>query len=110
MIGDVFYPVALICVFFSLIILVGIGASYLWLRWLNARMTRCPACGQKGGGELVSSDVVTTKSYIDWKDAAHSKGVRVREQTYADHFRCEHCGHEWETTGQEKKRVPLKQG
>ncbi len=113
--GDVFFPLMLVCGFFGIIILVGIVFSYLWLRWLNAQMTKCPECGRKGAGELVNTDVINAKSYTVWKDARNVLGwdasrrrrVRVTENTYEDSFRCQFCGHQWVMTAQEKKESPV---
>ena len=43
--GDVIVPMMLICGFFGIMLLVGIVFSYLWLRWFNAQVTKCPECG-----------------------------------------------------------------
>lgn len=112
---DIVFPVLLVCGLFAFIILVGIGYTYLWLLWLNARATKCPECRRRGGGELVDREVIDSKSYTHWKDppsifgrdAIRRQRVRVTEKTYGDHLRCKHCGHEWIVVAQEMKHGPV---
>ena len=107
------YPVLLVCGLFSTILVVGIGFSYLWLVWLEKEATKCPECGKKGAGELVESDVIHSYVHTEWRDASifsRDRGqrqlIQVTEKTYEDHFKCEHCGHQWVKTAQETKRTP----
>jgi hypothetical protein len=114
MAADVFVPVLLVCGLFGLIILAGIGMSYVSLLWFNAQMTKCPACGRRGAGEFLDAQVVDSKSSIERRSTAFRFGgqadrrVRVTEKTYEEHFRCEHCGHEWTRTAREKNTTPIK--
>lgn len=109
--AEILFPTLLVLIFFGLIILTGIVFSYLWLRWLNAEITKCPECGRRGGGELVESKVIASKAYTEWKEAqrlfgqfANRKQIRVTEKTYEDHFECQNCGHQWTQTAQERKQ------
>jgi hypothetical protein len=114
--GATLYPLFLVCGLFGLIIAVGIGASYFWLLFLDARARTCPHCGQRGGGNIVESEIVDSRTYTEVR---HSQGfsgagvdasqlVRISEKTYIDHYECQACRHKWTKTAQEKKRDPGK--
>ena len=113
--ADLIYPIGMICGMFGIFILAQIVITYIWLRWLSAKATRCPECGRKGAGELVDSNEIDSKAYIQWKDVRNIFGrdsgkrqrIRVSEKTYEDHFECRYCGHQWMTTAQEKKKSPV---
>ncbi len=106
------FPVLLLCGFFGIILLVGIGSTYLWLVWLDKEATKCPKCGKKGAGELVETKVLQSRVYTEWKDAWGILGrdpsrrqlMQVTEKTCEYRFECEYCGHQWTTTAQERKR------
>ena len=107
------FPVLLLCGLFGVIILVGIGFSYLWLVWLGKEATKCPECDERGAGELVESKVIHSRVYTEWKDTSmfsrdprRRQPIQVTEKTYEDHFKCKYCGHKWTTTAQERKRSP----
>jgi DNA-directed RNA polymerase subunit RPC12/RpoP len=108
------FPVLLLCGFFGIILLVGIGSTYLWLVWLDKEATKCPECGEKGAGELVETEVIQSRVYTEWKDAwgifgrdpSRRQLMQVTEKTYEDHFECEYCGHQWTTTARERKQSP----
>jgi len=112
---DVILPVLLVCGFFGLILLMGVVASYFWLRWIHAQMTTCPACGRKDAGEFVESTTLETKASVEWSNDRKRFGqifgqaqrIRVVEKTIEDRFKCEFCGHEWTTTAREKTRTPI---
>jgi len=108
------FPVLLLCGLFGIIILVGIGFSYLWLVWLGKEATKCPKCGERGAGELVESKVIHSRVYTEWKDTPRvfsrdprrRRPIQVTEKTYEDHFKCKYCGHQWTTTARGKERSP----
>lgn len=108
------FPVLLLCGLFGIILLVGIGFSYLWLVWLDKEATKCPKCGERGGGELVESEVIHSRVYTEWRDTPRMfsrdprrrQPIQVTEKTYEDHFKCKYCGHQWTKTAQERKRSP----
>ena len=72
--ADIVYPTLLVCGFFGIILLVGIGFTYLWLLWLNAAALKCPECGRRGAGELEESEVITRRSYTEWKEGSNILG------------------------------------
>ncbi len=108
---DILFPSLIVCGLFGVILVVGIGCSYLGLVWLNRRATKCPECGRVGAGELVESQVVDTKVYTDWKGAGGifargsgwRKPARVVERTYEDRLECKYCGHQWVVTAQQRE-------
>jgi transcription elongation factor Elf1 len=111
---DVLYPFLMMCGFSGLMLLVGIGSSYLWLVWWGKEATKCPECGKRGAGELVESKVTRSRVYTEWRDrwgifgrdASKRQLIQVTEKTYEDHFKCEHCGYRWTKTAHEKKHTP----
>ena len=75
------YPVLLACGLFSIILVVGIGFSYLWLVWVGKEATKCPDCGERGAGELVESEMIYLKVHTEWKDASmFSRGSSQRQR------------------------------
>jgi hypothetical protein len=113
MLDSFVFPLLLVCGIFSVIILMGIGISYLSLRWFYAEINKCPECGRRGAGEFLDSEVVNTNARIETKNTSMRFGgstaqrVRITETTHKERYRCENCGHEWERTTQEKKTDPI---
>ncbi len=101
----IIYPSAIICLLFSVIILVGIGFSYLWLKILDKQARKCPNCQRKGAGNVTESEVIASNHYMDYK---RQPARRVAEKTYQDHYECEYCGHTWTKTATETTRTPVK--
>ena len=115
MLANIVFPVLLLCGFFLLILLMGIAGSYVWLRWIHAQMTKCPACGRKDAGELVDSVTVASKTSTEWSKERKGFGqilgqpqrLRVVEKEVEDRFTCGFCGHEWTATSHEKTHTPI---
>lgn len=109
---DVVFPSLIVCGIFAIMLAVAIGCSYLWLAWLGKRATKCPECGKTGAGELVESEVIDSKSHLDWKGRSgtsqQASPLRVTEETYEDHFECRYCGHRWIKVAQWTKTIPEK--
>ncbi len=110
--ADILFPSLIVCGIFAIMLAVAIGCSYLWLLQLNKRATKCPKCGKPGAGELLDSEVIDSKSHMDWKTRSgtfrESNPIRVTEEIYKDHFECRYCGHRWMKTAQWTKTVPEK--
>lgn len=111
--AQIVFPLLLVCGAFAVMILVAIISTYFLLLWYNAQATKCPECGRKGGGEVVDSNVIDSKTYTQWKDARTMfrrdparRPVRVTEKTYEDHFVCKHCGHKWIKAAREETHGP----
>ncbi len=113
--GAVFYPLLLVCALFGVILVVGIGFSYLWLLALDALARTCPQCRKRGAGNVTASEVVDSRSFITWSQSRSLSGsrtgrprqVRVTEKSYEDHYECRHCGHQWTKTAKETERTPV---
>ena len=108
---DVLCPSLMICGLFGVILLVGIGSSYLWLVWSGKEATKCPECGKRGAGELVESKVIHSKAHTEWKTRSSLfrqdvRPVRVIEETHEDHYECQYCGHRWTKTAQWTRTTP----
>jgi len=107
----------MICGLFGVMLVVGIGFSYLWLVRLIKETTKCPECGKREAGELVESKVIDSKAHTEWKTRRDLfrqdvRPVRVTEETCEDYYECQYCGHRWtkiaqwtRTTPEEKKRT-----
>jgi hypothetical protein len=109
--GEVLYPSLLICGVFGLFFLLAVVSSYLALTWFNKRATQCPACDRKGAGEVVESRVLNSVTHTEqrtrWGLFRQDRYmVQVTDETYEDHFECQHCGHRWIKTGQWTKIAP----
>jgi hypothetical protein len=63
--SEILFPFLIVCGFLGLVLLVGVGFSYLWLVWLNKQATTCPKCGEKGAGKLVESKVIDSKTHLE---------------------------------------------
>ena len=110
---DVLFPTLIVCGLFGLILLVGIGFSYLWLVWLNKQTAKCPECGKTRAGELIESKVISSRTHTEQKTVQgifrqKVSLVQVTEETYEDHFECQYCGHRWTRTAQWTRTMPEK--
>jgi len=111
--ADVVFPSLIMCGLFAIILVVGIGSSYLWLTWLNKRATKCPECGKTGAGELVESKLIDSRSRLERKTHGsifrqRARPIRVTEEVFEDHFECQYCGHRWVRTAQWARTMPEK--
>ena len=103
-IGAVFYPLLLVCALLGVMLLVGIGFSYLWLRVLGARFNTCPNCHKQDAGRIVESVVLDSQSRMEFRRHPPS---RVTERTLEDRWECQYCGHQWTKTAKEIDRVAV---
>jgi ribosomal protein L37AE/L43A len=111
--SDILVPSSVICGLFGVMLVVGIGFSYLWLVRLNKEATKCPECGKRGAGELVESKVIDSKAHWEWRRhisifRQDVRRVQVTEETYEDHYECQYCGHQWTKTAQWTRTTPEK--
>jgi hypothetical protein len=101
----ILYPSALICLLFGVIILVGIGFSYLWLAAMHQQLSKCPHCQRRGAGDLTETVVISSENHMDYK---RYPPTRVTVKTLEDHYKCQHCGHQWTRTMKETTRNQVK--
>jgi hypothetical protein len=112
---QVFAPIVVICTIFALLVLFGIWVTYLGLREWDRRKRACPNCGRKGSGDVIESDVISTRSYVDTRQVGKAKlgrsttwgAIRVTETQYEDLYQCSICGHRWTRESAEVERVPV---
>jgi hypothetical protein len=101
----IFYPSLVICGLVSIIIGSGIIFSYIWLKIVHKRLTRCPACQQPDAAELLETAVIDSRAYMDYK---HNPPLRVTEKTHEDRYKCRFCGHEWGATFKQTEKAQVK--
>ena len=73
--ADHVYPVLMMCGLLIIIILVGVGFSYLFLVWWGKELTKCPKCGKRGAGELVESELIDSRVRTEWRNVRSRFGV-----------------------------------
>jgi hypothetical protein len=101
---DVIVPILPTCLLLILVLLMGIGINYLWLRLMYKRIRACPACSEKGTAEIVDIDEIIISNKVDYQ---RRKPVRIKETKYTDHYKCKNCDHIWTRTYIEKERIPM---
>jgi predicted RNA-binding Zn-ribbon protein involved in translation (DUF1610 family) len=109
--ADVLYPLALMSGVCGIFLLVSIGFSYLGLVLMNRRATKCPECGKGGSGELIESEMINSVVRTEMRThlglfRQEKRQVQVTEETYEDHFKCQHCGHQWTKNAKWTKTSP----
>ena len=109
---EALFPGLLVCGLFGVIVLVGIGFSYLWLVWLGGQAIKCPECGKRGAGELVESKVTDLRVYAKrgsrpsiFDKSAQRPQIQMTEKRYEDRFVCQYCGHRWVITAQGRSKA-----
>jgi hypothetical protein len=112
--GGLFYLILVACGFLVIMLVVSVGFSYWWLVSLDAQGRKCPNCGKKGAGNLLSSDTLSADSYTKWSRPRGFAGMggrpqlmEVTEKNYEDHYECQQCGHRWSKAGKETTVVPI---
>lgn len=105
--NDIIYPVAIICVFGSAVLLVGMATTSWFMRVTDGRLRQCPNCHRKGAGYIVQTDSIESNSHMDFQGRTP---LRITHEAFEDHYECEHCGHTWvvpfQRTTQEKRKSP----
>jgi predicted RNA-binding Zn-ribbon protein involved in translation (DUF1610 family) len=109
--ADILYPLVLTGGICGIVLLVSIGFAYLGLVWMNRRATKCPECGKVGAGELVESELINSMVRTEMRThlglfRRETSPVQVTEETYEDHFECQHCGHRWTKIAKWTKTSP----
>lgn len=101
----ILYPALLVCGLISVMAVVAIAFSYLWLRVLGSRFGACPNCKRRDAGRIIESEVVDSRSHMDFK---RRPPARVTIKTLEDRWQCQHCQHEWTMTARETERTAIK--
>ena len=107
--SDIIYPALIICGFAAVAILVVMTATGWLFRVTDGRLRRCPNCKRKGSGYITKTDTVESKSHMDFSGRIP---LRITNEAFEDHYKCEHCGHSWvipfQRTRREKRKLQQK--
>ena len=101
---DIIVPIVPMCGLLILVLLVGIGFNYLWLRLMYRRIRACPQCGAKGAGIVIDTQEVVIANNVDYRGR---KPVRLKETKITDQYQCEACQHTWTRSFIQKERVRM---
>ncbi len=92
------------CGLLILVLLMGIGFNYLWLKIMYRRIRACPSCGAKGAGEVIDTQEIIVANNVDYRGR---KPVRIKEIKITDQFQCSVCQHTWSRSFIQKDRVRM---
>lgn len=101
---DVIVPILPMCGLLILVLLMGIGFNYFWLKLMYRRIRACPQCGAKGAGEVVDTEEIVIANNVDYRGR---KPVRIKETKVTDQFQCNVCQHTWTRSFIQKERFKL---
>ncbi len=101
---DVIVPILPMCGLLILVLLMGIGFNYLWLKIMYRRVRACPSCGAKGAGEVIDTQEIIVANNVDYRGR---KPVRIKETKITDQFQCSVCQHTWSRSFIQKDRVRM---
>jgi ribosomal protein L37AE/L43A len=101
---EVIFPILPMCALLLLVIFIGIGANYFWLKIMYRQIRACPECKTKGSGEIIDTQEVVLSNMVDYKIR---KPVRIKETKITDHYQCEVCKHTWTRSFTEKERIKI---
>jgi DNA-directed RNA polymerase subunit RPC12/RpoP len=110
---NIFLLLLLVCGALGIVLVVTIVFSYLWLRYVDAEVRKCPQCQSKGAAEVLEYELVDSRNYVDSAAAQklprkfrrRVKPIRVEEKKYQVDYKCKHCGHEWTDFATDKEEV-----
>jgi hypothetical protein len=101
---DIIFPILPMCLLLILVLLLGVGANYLWLKFMLRRIRACPECGAKAAGELIDTEEIVISNKIERRGR---KPIRIKETKVIDQFQCEKCGHTWTRSFVQKERFKI---
>jgi hypothetical protein len=101
---DVIVPILPMCGLLILVMAIGIGFNYLWLKFILRRINTCPECGTRGSGTIIDTQEIILSNHVDHRGR---KPVRIKEVKVVDHYQCETCNHTWERSFVQKDRVRM---
>ncbi len=102
---EIMYPTLVMCAPITLVIIIGIAVTALWLKIMDKNIRACPECGRKAAGTIVETEEVLLSSYVDHK---RRTPVRVKKLKIIDHYQCDFCEHTWERSFNRTEPVPVK--
>lgn len=101
---EVIIPILPMCGLLILVLLLGIGLNYLWLRLMLRRVRACPSCGAKAAGEITETEEIVLSNSVDRRGR---KPVRIKETKNIDHYKCSECDHTWTRSFIQKDRIRM---
>jgi hypothetical protein len=101
---DVIIPILPMCGLLILVLAIGIGFNYLWLKLMLRRINTCPECHTRGSGNLLDTQEIVLSNHVDHRGR---KPVRIKEVKIIDHYQCEACNHTWERSFVRKDRIRM---
>lgn len=103
---EIIFPVMIICGFATAAILVAMMTTGWLFRVTDGRLRQCPNCKRKGAGYIFKTDTVESQSHMDFSGRTP---LRITNESFEDHYECEHCGHTWiipfQRTSREKRKL-----
>jgi len=113
--GAIFYPLLLACAIIVVMLVVGVGFSYLGLLAFDAQIRTCPNCHKRGAGAIVATEIIDSQSNTTWNPTRSFTGAfagrprlfEVTEENFEDRYECKNCGHKWTKAGKEVKRTRI---
>ena len=101
---DVSLTVLPMCGLLILVLLMGIGLNYLWLRLMLRNIRACPECGTKSAGEIVDTQEIVLSNHVDHRGR---KPVRIKETKVIDEYKCNLCDHTWNRSFTRTDRIKM---
>jgi hypothetical protein len=101
---DVLAPIVPMCGILVVVMLVGIGFNYLWLKLMYRRIRACPECEAKGSGAVIDTQEIIVSNNVDYR---RRKPVRIKETKVIDKLQCEVCQHTWTRSFTREERVRM---
>ena len=100
---EIFYPTLAMCAPITLIILIGIVVTALWLKVMDKNIRACPECGRKAAGTIEETTTERLNSHVDYK---RRTPLRITTEIVTDHYQCEFCGHTWTRSFRRTEQTP----
>lgn len=102
---EIIYPTLVMCAPITLVIIIGIAVTALWLKIMDKNIRACPECGRKAAGTIVETEEVELSSHVD-----HNRriSVRIKKLKIIDHYQCDFCEHTWVRSFNRTEQVPIK--
>jgi hypothetical protein len=101
---DVLFPILPVCGLLIIVLLIGVGINYFWLKLMLRNIRACPECNAKAAGELVDTQEIVISNNVDYK---RRKPIRIKETKVIDSYKCEFCQHTWTRTFSKKDRIKM---
>jgi hypothetical protein len=101
---DVIVPILPMCGLLLLVLLLGIGLNYIWLKFMLRNIRACPECRTKAAGEVIDTEEIVISNNVDYR---RRKPVRIKETKVIDHYKCKACDHTWIRSFNQQEREKM---